>query len=447
MPSFFSRFLCPFVLFGLFVSIGAVSVSANDKADLFQYFTSETNLWTQISPSLAENVLDYGDFRSGNPLRSTTCWFDSLPLDETLIEFDENRRVSAFRLSVVNRGDSGGLDMEEFEKIRSKCEALLIEWTGFVGGAEEQQKVQHAIWKQITWSLPDCDIHLVWGLSSRHRAETTRVLMDERAEFVRIDVLPKKEQSRASASSLSIVPRQKPAEVAQVQTNLLERIIRTPDGYVLIGGVPMVDQGMKGYCAVATISRIMQLYGMTVDQHEIAQLSNASPTAGTDSNEMMEVLRRSGSRLGITSKSLLSDDNLDTEKILQLYNREARRSNLDAMKFDRRPWRILLSEMDAEVLRRAKMSQTREYKVFLDAIRKHVDLGVPLAWSMVLGKVPEQGRTPQTAGGHMRLIIGYNDQTEELVFSDSWGVGHEAKRITMQNAWTVTDGLYSIELR
>ena len=191
----------------------------------------------------------------------------------------------------------------------------------------------------------------------------------------------------------------------------------------------------------------MQLYGMKVDQHEIAQLSNASPTAGTDSNEMMEVLRRSGSRLGITSKSLLSDDNLDTEKILQLYNREARRSNLDAMKFDRRPWRILLSEMDTEVLRRAKMSQTREYKVFLDAIRTHVDLGVPLAWSMVLGKVPEQGRTPQTAGGHMRLIIGYNDQTEELVFSDSWGVGHEAKRITMQNAWTVTDGLYSIELR
>ena len=46
-------------------------------------------------------------------------------------------------------------------------------------------------------------------------------------------------------------------------------------------------------------------------------------------------------------------------------------------------------------------------------------------WSVLVGRVKEKPPV-QGAGGHMRLIIGYNDKTSELLYSDSWGRGHES---------------------
>ncbi|MFR4224380.1 MAG: hypothetical protein ACLT38_12745 [Akkermansia sp.] len=40
---------------------------------------------------------------------------------------------------------------------------------------------------------------------------------------------------------------------------------------MVIQDIPMVDQGQKGYCVVATAARIFAYYGMDyVDQHELA---------------------------------------------------------------------------------------------------------------------------------------------------------------------------------
>ena len=81
---------------------------------------------------------------------------------------------------------------------------------------------------------------------------------------------------------------------------------------------------------------------------------------------------------------------------------------------------------------------------FQHDISSHVDAGFPLIWSVILGMVPEKG-IPQTAGGHMRLIIGYNEKTQEILYTDSWGAGHELKRMPLASAWTITTGLNVIE--
>ena len=44
----------------------------------------------------------------------------------------------------------------------------------------------------------------------------------------------------------------------------------------------------------------------------------------------------------------------------------------------------------------------------------------------------------------MRLIIGYNDKEQKLIFSDSWGAGHEFKRMKMSDAYKATKGVYSL---
>jgi hypothetical protein len=51
---------------------------------------------------------------------------------------------------------------------------------------------------------------------------------------------------------------------------------------------------------------------------------------------------------------------------------------------------------------------------------------------------------PQTHGGHMRLLIGYNSKTQELLYTDSWGKGHELKRMPAGQAWCMTMALYTM---
>ena len=68
---------------------------------------------------------------------------------------------------------------------------------------------------------------------------------------------------------------------------------------------------------------------------------------------------------------------------------------------------------------------------------------MPVAWSVIRGKFSE---TPvlRQFGGHMRLIIGYNPASDELLYSDRWGPGHEVKRLPFDQAWTITTGLYMV---
>ncbi|MEQ1748666.1 MAG: hypothetical protein ABL974_04550 [Prosthecobacter sp.] len=43
----------------------------------------------------------------------------------------------------------------------------------------------------------------------------------------------------------------------------------------------MVDQGPKGYCAVATAERVFTYYDIPVDQHEMAQEADTGSGGGT----------------------------------------------------------------------------------------------------------------------------------------------------------------------
>jgi hypothetical protein len=100
--------------------------------------------------------------------------------------------------------------------------------------------------------------------------------------------------------------------------------------------------------------------------------------------------------------------------------------------------------MDFEVLKEARTKSKADVSRFQRAVQSHIDAGIPLLWSVQLGLSKEPG-IPQNAGGHMRLIIGYNTMTQEILFSDSWGAGHELKRIPALDAWAITTGMTTIE--
>ena len=89
---------------------------------------------------------------------------------------------------------------------------------------------------------------------------------------------------------------------------------------------------------------------------------------------------------------------------------------------------------------RGKKAQLAEFR---KKIGTAVDAGIPLLWGVHLGIFEEPG-VPQEGGGHMRLIIGYNDKTGHVLYPDSWGAGHELKRMPLAEAAAITFQLHMI---
>ena len=261
-----------------------------------------------------------------------------------------------------------------------------------------------------------------------------------RAEFVRLQITPiGKSQGFLQAALAAARQPVKFSGPAHVQ--------RTDSGDVVIDGVPMVDQGEKGYCVVASAERVMRYYGLKADEHELAQIANTSASGGTSNEAMFEALKKLSNRLRIRTRTL---DSLDVHSVLDLvrdYNAIAKRGK-QAGEIDLSSRIIDVQEiyrqMKPELLKQARMHNPSSSARFLRQLQPHIAQGVPVLWSVMLGIVPESN-APQGFGGHMRLIIGFNAKTNEIIYTDSWGMGHESKRMTLADAWTITTGLYTIE--
>jgi len=239
-----------------------------------------------------------------------------------------------------------------------------------------------------------------------------------------------------------------------------ENVTRNPAGDVWIDNVPMVDQGQKGYCAAATSERVLRYYGLAVDQHQIAQLADTAAEGGTTLEGMAKAIAKVGRQFQLDKKDLIAADSevsfekSEHVKLIEQYNAAARRkraAEIDWKEFTsnntvdlQQIWRA----MDPGILLTARSGQRQGLAQFTKNIKLYTEQGVPLLWSCLVGLYPE---TPplgeEGAFGHVRLIIGYNEKTQELLYSDSWGPSHALKRLPLDKAWAMTKGLIILKPR
>ena len=135
-------------------------------------------------------------------------------------------------------------------------------------------------------------------------------------------------------------------------------------------------------------------------------------------------------------------------KWCDLYNRALRKYGDDfpgAREKDTGKFRYTLASFNGELLKKGRESRPGDVDRFRKEIREEIDKGIPILWTLWMGYFPEEGIPQAPQSGHMRVIIGYNEKTDEVIYSDSWGAGHEEKRQPVINALTSTTGLYVLE--
>jgi len=321
-----------------------------------------------------------------------------LPVEEAVVDFADGK-VNLITFSVFNRGDGGDISLEDFDTRFKTCGAAMSKTLAVKPMVMKADRQQGLLSEGYRWASPS-------GIAVLEYNEGA--LVDQKREFLRLRVSRKGATGGLAAAMLA-----SRGGAAVKLSDLPKNVAKEADGSVVVTGLPMVDQGNKGYCVVASVQRLFEYYGIGADMHQIAAVSDASPEKGTNTATMAQELDKIDYRF----KTRL--------KILGML---AERGGL------------------VQVERDFKVGRPIDEGAFLKQVRTHVNGGLPLLWSLELGAYPEEPNlNPQTAGGHMRIITGYNDKDQTIVFSDSWGAGHERKTMKMSDAYQATRGFFVLQ--
>jgi hypothetical protein len=133
--------------------------------------------------------------------------------------------------------------------------------------------------------------------------------------------------------------------------------------------------------------------------------------------------------------------------MIDRYNHDQKRKQAGAAEINTYTddFSALLQQFNPDVLRAVRTKNPSEMDRFFRDVQSRINEGVPLLWSVMIGIIREPKDPAEGYGGHMRLIIGYNAATNEIIYTDSWGLGHEFKRMSLSDAWTMTMSLHTIE--
>jgi len=320
--------------------------------------------------------------------------FSELSGEEAVVDF-LNGKINGITISLYNRGDSGEISTEEFQRRFKLCGRKISECLKVRPVERKADPAQGFLSEGWIWSSPRGMAMMEYNPEANHG----------KVEFLRLRMAPRDAKGPFAAA---LQGRAVTAKLSELPQN----VKKMENGDVYIQNIPMVDQGQKGYCVVATTQRLFEYYGIQADQHQIAQVVGTTAQTGTSSLAMIEVLGKIDYRFKTRFKILgMSND----EQLVEVDNRKL------------------------------TVGRKIDEAKFAKSIHRYIDGGIPVLWTLTLGKYPEEPPTAKQANGnHMRMIIGYNDRRGQLLFSDSWGAGHELKRMTIGNAYAATNGFFAM---
>ncbi len=422
--------------------MGFLLLAVLDLGALF----AQKDAWDEKAPFFAvEHAKEGFVFASENrdivnSLKSDTCTWHGLQVWETKVYFDAagaDGGIARVEMSLYNRGDALQNAIDESE-LQAKIDAVTqrlapggrkappVEKTTLRNGGQQFRRV---------FEKADPAAELVWGLSA-----------DRTVEYLRLTL------SRAGLSTGKTSSKRPKGAAGKAKVK--DNVTKSPNGDVFIDNVPMVDQGQKGYCAAAVSERVLRYYGNRIDEHEIAQQAGTSAEGGTSVAAMKEAVSAIGEKNGLGFQNIvdMTASFGDIEEEIERYNKAAKslkRPTLALSTFmqgNRVNVGDIREAMEPKVLYKMRLKDSR-FKKFSQGVRQQVNAGVPVFWGVTLGIFPERGVNPQSSGGHMRLIIGYNDKKKEILYTDTWGEGHELKRMPEDWAFAITHDAFFLKPR
>ena len=366
------------------------------------------------------------------------------------------RRVE---VSIYNRGDANlPVSKDKFEAAVRDIEKFLTDEFGGPTHEEDSRPAPKKVVRRTSWKRGAPLLQLEWAFVEPHADKASGFRAPYSPEYIKVVMVPR--TGHAAADNANLTGRSMLVK-AKTTRQLKENIVRNSKGDVVIENIPMVDQGQKGYCAAASAERILRYYGLDIDQHQVAQLAETSARGGTSLEGIASAITAIGKSYSLDQRNVIASDNgktfqdSQTFRDLKDYNAAAKRAKKPQVNWEDFAANHMVdvsaiwNALDPQVLMESRTRRAQEFAKFLSGVKASVDSGIPLFWSCVVGLYPEvpDVNSGGMAFGHMRLIIGYNAKTHEIIYSDSWGANHAVKRMPEKQAWAMTKGLIVLRPR
>lgn len=338
--------------------------------------------------------------------------FGTMPYSVALYS-DEVGTATSLSIVYANKGDFGstaGLAEDHFKGGTTATAGTL---------AEAMKRDEETVSKALTAVLGAGKVER-YG-EGKTRRKITRwdwnghafLLSNEDGEYVSLAIVS---SGTADGGGRSSVTRD-----ADVKMRLLASIVRSDNGDVYLSEIPMVDQGPKGYCVPATFERAMRTMGLEADMYLLAMVGQSQAGGGTSPELLLD---------NVKHQVLSKGRRIKEETLKSLRIRDIKRYIDEGI-----PIMWLLCSMpeynavaDKNTAGRDKIT---DWKAHTTAIATaNVDL--------VKSPKPDDKH-------HICMIIGYNEATQELAVSDSWGARFERRWVPLAVAdWASSGRIFMI---
>ena len=327
----------------------------------------------------------------------------------SLALYGEKGLVSGISMMFANKGDAVEMlsgDRPDAKQIRERNKEIKDFKSAIFAD-------RHTLESALTAVLgPPFDDRFGQGIQMR---ETVRrwdwnghaiLLAAPRDEYVVVRILP---VAAADLGGKSRIP------YAALRERVAARIEKRPNGDVVLKDIPMVNQGPKGYCVPATWERVMRYMGVQADMYVLAMAGGTGAGGGTSIASIAASAREA---ILLGGRTLVFEPGKVTVFNIKKYIDRG----LPMM------WAVFVDRgFDDSLFERA---------------RERSQMSDPEAWKKLVAKARNDARKLKviTANGHVRLIIGYNDKTGEIAFSDSWGPRAAERWMTQEEAQAISQG-------
>ncbi len=201
---------------------------------------------------------------------------------------------------------------------------------------------------------------------------------------------------------------------AKLRELTTENIVTRANGDVLIGNIPMVDQGPKGYCVPATFERYLRYMQIPADMYILAMAGQTEVGGGTSLSNIIESID------GYISSQSRSMKEIETEIKLRTVQKYIDRGlPIIWTMFSSREYNTFVNE------RSIRRLQTTDWDTWADSTKSE-------SREIELRK--------DRMAAHACMIIGYNKETDEIAVSDSWGSSYRERWVPVDQAEQVSQG-------
>ena len=202
---------------------------------------------------------------------------------------------------------------------------------------------------------------------------------------------------------------------SELKAKLIGNVKHESNGDVFIENIPMVNQGPKGYCAPATFERAMRYMEVPADMYLLATAATAVG-GGTNTTLLADTSKRIIRSKARKVRELDLQDDFEISKLKKYIDKGV--PVLWQM-------RSLTAYNELANRRTKERSKVEDFATWAYEISDEAEKMVPQLESI-------------EANYHICMVIGYNEATNEVAVSDSWGPRYELRWVNADVARAVT---------